>query len=321
MTDIGWRYHPSLNTAVSLAAGIVTARIIEPSTEIALPILGSALLLLAISIRLREALLAAACIVTIFCGGLLLQSLGRAGLTEGCEGMRIDGAELVGRVASEPMTRNGRIEYIVEGDSVLFRNVSARVGCGVLVRLYDTSAAADRLPGYGERIACTGKLSAPEHGRFPGDFDLADYLRSRGIELVMTVDRAQTIERFGGNDASFLMRYIVLPIRSAARDFALTHVRGPEGKIVLALLIDERYGIDAETREAFMRTGTVHVLAVSGLHVGVIAIGLFVIVSWVPGRWRQIAIYAAATSCRTGTTAPTGMAAGTASITSSASRS
>ncbi len=44
-----------------------------------------------------------------------------------------------------------------------------------------------------------------------------------------------------------------------------------EGGIVAALLLAERDGVDRELRDAFRRSGTSHLLAISGFHVGVIA--------------------------------------------------
>lgn len=44
-----------------------------------------------------------------------------------------------------------------------------------------------------------------------------------------------------------------------------------QGSMVAALLLAERDGVDRELRDAFRRTGTSHLLAISGFHVGVIA--------------------------------------------------
>ena len=60
----------------------------------------------------------------------------------------------------------------------------------------------------------------------------------------------------------------------------------------MGLLIGERSKIDQSTRDAFAITGTAHVLAVSGLHVGIIALALFVVVSWIPGRWLRFSFFA-----------------------------
>ena len=46
---------------------------------------------------------------------------------------------------------------------------------------------------------------------------------------------------------------------------------GDEAAIVKCLVLGERYALDEDLREAFRRTGTAHFLAVSGLHVGLLA--------------------------------------------------
>jgi competence protein ComEC len=58
-----------------------------------------------------------------------------------------------------------------------------------------------------------------------------------------------------------------------------------------AILLGERYRLRSETKKAFVQSGTVHVFAISGLHVMVIA-NLFVIFSaliMVPYRIRALA--------------------------------
>src|SRR5207248_797073 len=79
--------------------------------------------------------------------------------------------------------------------------------------------------------------------------------------------------------------------RGMGRQFADDFVDREEGDIMRARLLGEKQYIDETTRDAFMRTGTVHLLAVSGLHVMVIALVLFALLSWIPNRMAQLVIY------------------------------
>ncbi len=52
------------------------------------------------------------------------------------------------------------------------------------------------------------------------------------------------------------------------------------------MLLGGREHVDRETNEAFMETGTVHILCVAGLHVGILAWLLFLVlrIGWLPRR-------------------------------------
>ena len=55
------------------------------------------------------------------------------------------------------------------------------------------------------------------------------------------------------------------------------------GALLTAMVTGTRAGVESRTREAFARTGLAHVLAVSGLHLGLIAAGLYALLRWLVG--------------------------------------
>lgn len=126
---------------------------------------------------------------------------------------------------------------------------------------------------YGQRIRFTARLNAPRNFRNPGAFDFAGYLRDRGIYALASAKRAdvQVLPGFSGNAVALLIsrihRSIVMQVHRVWSD----EVAG----LMDALLIGERAFLDRPTRVDFQRTGTYHMLVVSGLHVGVLAICVF----------------------------------------------
>jgi competence protein ComEC len=293
MIPLGWKYYPALKTLLPLACGIVLSRLLALPVGWLLAALALATAWLAIEIRRGGGNAIPAVPSIVLVSGALLYAVGPGSATTRLEGLHIADVEIIGRVVAESVHRKNRIEYVVDCDSLLYRNSSVRPGAKALLRLYDTATDLRELPAYGDRISVIVTLTVPAPPSMPGSFDYAGYLRSRGIEFICSAGRASSICTIRRNDLSAIER-IVLPIRRSAREFAREMVGGEEGDIVRALLLGEREDIDPSTREAFVRTGTVHVLAVSGLHVGVIAIGLFVLVSWIPNRSAQPLIYALA---------------------------
>lgn len=293
MRDRGWKYYPALKLAIAFAAGIAVDHLVAPPLSLIFSLLAIASFLLAWFLRRNSAFAGVCALGMVFFSGMLLMALQHRQQVEFPEGMKIARAELIGRVKYEPIIRQNRVEIVVECDSLLFHNTSVSPNCDVLVRLYDTTIASlFRLPKLGDHISVTGTASASSGPTTPGGFDYTSYLRSRGIGLTFTPNRATALWIFRKDDIGWVERYAVIPVQQAARDFAELYVGGEEGDIIRALLIGEREFIDTPTREAFMRTGTTHVLAVSGLHVAMIALGLFVIVSWIPHRGWQTVLYA-----------------------------
>ena len=61
--------------------------------------------------------------------------------------------------------------------------------------------------------------------------------------------------------------------------------------LTLALLTGDKSRIDKEIRDLYSFSGTAHVLAVSGLHITVIAWIVYVFLGFVPNKWMKFAIY------------------------------
>jgi competence protein ComEC len=292
MIDRGFRYYPALKLAVPYAAGILLADCLAsgPALPLALMIVG--LGLLAVSRSAPVPLRLPALALMLVASGMLSFAV-RADRSAGTPDGRADAAEVIGVVDAEPVARNGRVEILLRADSIFYGNVVAHPAGRLLARLPDTGTGSRIGLERGDRCAIEGSLAVPRGPVNPGAPDYAAALRARGVTLLLDADRASSLTRIGRADPGPVDRFMET-IRRGARRFAERDVGGEEGDIVRALLLGEQQLIDQETRDAFMRTGTIHVLSVSGLHVGIIALGLFVIVSWIPDRRLQLPIFAAA---------------------------
>lgn len=291
MLDRHWKFHPALKLALPFAAGIALARLAEPSPGQLMILLCCTLALLLLGMIRERIGVVIPMFATIILCGALHYALRAPSPVDRLAGASVRDAELIGRVAGEPVLRANRIDIPIECDSIIYRSSVAHPATTVLLRLYDTTQFDPALlPRHGDHISAVGLLTVPSPPGNPGEFDYAAYLGAYGIDITFATSRARTIQIFERDDLTLLER-IVLPMRRVARDFTRRYVRGEEGDIVRALLLGEREYIDPETRDLFMRTGTVHVLSVSGLHVGVIALALFVTVSWIQSRSAQLFIF------------------------------
>ncbi len=126
---------------------------------------------------------------------------------------------------------------------------------------------------YGERLHLTAKLRLPHNYRNPGAMDMAGYLASQGIRLTGSAP-ATGVEALPGFAGTRLGRW-----RSAARRSALEHINrlwpGERGALMQAALIGGRAFFGRDIKSDFQRTGTYHILVVSGINVGILAFAVF----------------------------------------------
>lgn len=123
--------------------------------------------------------------------------------------------------------------------------------------------------GHGDRVALRGTIRRIRGFDNPSGFDTARAAAHRGLWASVGVAARDLDVLLPGDTAGLEANLEGLRRRLAERiDRA---VGGREGAILKALVIGDRSAIDPELREVFQRTGTGHLLAISGLHVGLVA--------------------------------------------------
>ncbi len=185
---------------------------------------------------------------------------------------------LDGRVAEPARIHPDRVELLLdrvrlEGRA---RGAEGAGGLGVLLRvegaaLGELLAAGDGEPLVGQRLRATGWLRPAAAQSNPSSFDAAGYWRGRGAGARMMVETAGRIELAappGGPRA-----WIERPMRRlrawiGARYDARLGER--PAALARALVLGEAHRLDDHERERFRQAGLSHLLAVSGLHTGII---------------------------------------------------
>ena len=123
----------------------------------------------------------------------------------------------------------------------------------------------------GDKIKLYGLLSLPSQAQNPGDFDYRRFLRSERIHSLIRVQtlEAVTIAEHGN------WTWWIAKLRSLLRskcDRLFRDNMSPETRpLAQALILGNRHEITRETRTTFAESGAMHLLAISGLHVGILA--------------------------------------------------
>jgi len=140
-----------------------------------------------------------------------------------------------------------------------------------------------RIPEYGSCFTAEGILEQPDRPLFEGQFDYRNYLKRRGIHYLFRIRKAVP----AGRQSSCLQ--LLLRMRNRLLLSLTSAQKQPsERALAAALLFGCRQGISRESRTAFIESGTIHILTVSGLHIGMFAAAVFLLLLPLPFRLRML---------------------------------
>jgi competence protein ComEC len=126
---------------------------------------------------------------------------------------------------------------------------------------------------YGTRLRISAKLHPARNYRNPGAFDYEGYLRDNGISVLGSAE-AKDIERLPGFSGS---RVELWRTRVHASIIAKIHQLWPASQASLmdAMVLGEESFLQNATRTEYQRSGTYHVLVVSGMNLSILAVAIF----------------------------------------------
>ena len=139
---------------------------------------------------------------------------------------------------------------------------------------------------YGDHVVVEGALREPKP--FDG-FDYPSYLAAQGITATLFA-REASVSAEGGEG----WRAALYSIRDALADSIERAVPYPESSLGQALLLGKRDSLPDELVQRFRGTGAAHLLAISGLHVGVLLAMIAGTGAWLLGRQRPTYLIVAA---------------------------
>ncbi|SRR5579871_1617144 len=148
---------------------------------------------------------------------------------------------------------------------------------------------------YGDEVVIEGKIQVPAPAMNPGQFDYADYLKTKGVADVMYASpgKWKKVPQFppsppllkGGergvlwNEDThgwFFLRWSC-GLKRWAEDTLYRFLPFPENALLDGILLGERSPLPDKMVESFFLTGTIHILAVSGMITAFIAGLLFMV--------------------------------------------
>ncbi len=175
--------------------------------------------------------------------------------------------QVTGVVRDQPGIKQQRLRFVLSARQLQQGDRSLTVTGDIQI------TARGRFPrlSRGDRVALSGHLHGVRNFCNPGGFDYERYMALKGIRCrLYTQGKHISVQAFGRRG----WRQRLDHLRGALATTMEAALQGhPAGVVDLmkALTLGDRSGISQELREAFSRVGVSHVLAISGLHIGMVA--------------------------------------------------
>ncbi|HIC93814.1 MAG TPA: ComEC family competence protein, partial [Anaerolineae bacterium] len=166
---------------------------------------------------------------------------------------------LRGVVVGEPDVRATYVNLRVAAEELEIEGREREVRGLVLVR-------APRYPEYryGDELRVEGLLTTPPEFE---DFSYRDYLARRGIHSLLRRPRIALLARGRGNP----FRAALLAFKRRAQATIARILPEPQASLLTGILLGVEGGIPADLMEDFNRTGTTHIIAISGFNISIIS--------------------------------------------------
>ena len=206
----------------------------------------------------------------------------------------LESSTLRGTITSEPVRVAGRpasptldtfkaqdrVRFHVEVNSIRdgnqWREASGVARASVLLSEEQTRDEVPvQLPPCGAEIEMTGTIIGGSPTRNPGQFDFRKHFRGRGELATVFLDSSEAILPIAKSNNKKPSR------RAALRGWIdqQLHQQLPprQASFASAILLGNRDQMEYQVRQRFLKTGASHLLAISGLHVGILASGFLLL--------------------------------------------
>jgi competence protein ComEC len=157
----------------------------------------------------------------------------------------------------------------------------------ILVNIYTANCPYE----YGDVLKIKGTIDRPSSKKNFGEFDYEQYLARKKIFACTNIWQGKDIQKIGEEKIN-LLKNISLSIKNKIENTFEKLLPSPYNFILLGMILGEKTSIPPQIKEFFIDSGVMHILAVSGLHVGIIAFALFFFLNMlkIPKKLRSIII-------------------------------
>lgn len=196
---------------------------------------------------------------------------------------RSDSVSIIGVIDSDPVYpaprwcgvyQNRNVSFILKAEKFGI-NQTWQKTCGqVLVKMFSVQngsalGANKKKFFYGDRLLLIGKLYRP-FSFSKSRFNYRDYLKHQNIYLILSVKKDSIIKELNKNAGNPLKSFC-FRIKHRLRDVIIKNLSPLSAGILNALILGDRQDLPRYVLDILMNLGTIHIIAISGFNVGIVA--------------------------------------------------
>jgi len=181
-----------------------------------------------------------------------------------------DSFSLVGVIDNDPIYQGKKVSFFLKAEKLGINETWLKTCGKVLVNVFGENNFS-----YGDRLFLRGKLYRP-FSFSKGEFNYRNYLRHQGIYLILSVKNGSMVKQLDKNVGNPVKSF-AFRIRHKMRHVIVKNLSSFSTGILNAIILGERQNLSAHTRDILVYSGTVHIIAISGLHLGIVAFMILLI--------------------------------------------
>lgn len=173
---------------------------------------------------------------------------------------------IVGTICQEPQIRGNTVNYKLKVEKELLGGPYKTPLKGILLLTINNPK---QNYDYGDRLEVHGMPEIPKETDNPGDFSYKEYLENQGIQLILKKWQGPGIRKVGVGEINPFVN-LCLKAKNFLRSIMYSSMEAEKAGILEGILFGTTGGIDQRAKQNFAAIGVIHILSVSGYHVGVL---------------------------------------------------
>ena len=190
--------------------------------------------------------------------------------------------KITGIVKKKKKLNRQRDHLIIELESVTDKRLLYPVSGRIRVTVYK-NGKKENYCATGDEISFFSKIRSFSNFKNRGGFDYVRYMRFKKITATAYTKAAGILIEKKSTNTTFFEKIDL--VRASVLLFIDQKEKSDSASLLKALLIGDKQSIDISVKEAFNHSGLGHVLAISGLHVGIVASFVFTFFVWFFSRF------------------------------------
>jgi competence protein ComEC len=193
----------------------------------------------------------------------------------------INPVRICGIIDTDPAYGERKISFILKAQEIAVNNKSYNTQGKILVNVFVRGNFS-----YGDKLLLEGNLYKPFNYGNESNFSYRDYLRNQGIYSILAVRRENKIVPAAKGRGNFLSEK-AFKMKYRFKDIFYQYLWPLNADVLSGIILGERKNFPEDLRQAFVQTGTTHIIAISGFNVGIVTFIILILLKAVGIRRKR----------------------------------